>query len=176
MSFATAPDGTRLYYERFTPPVPTRPLPIVLIAGWAANGRLWSPAVERGLKAGYETITTDSRGTGRSGAWLAPVSAAMLAADAARVLDDRGLRSAHVLGVSMGAEYRREHLDFAADFVQASGQLNGAGGASPPVNGGYDVYELFGEARVPLVQGCLAIVQQLPRQRPPLLAGPAAAG
>ena len=35
---------------------------------------------------------------------------------------------------------------------QASGQLNGAGGASPPVNGGYDVYELFGEARVPLVQ------------------------
>ncbi len=36
--------------------------------------------------------------------------------------------------------------------MQASGQLNGAGGASPPVNGGYDVYELFGEARVPLVQ------------------------
>jgi outer membrane receptor protein involved in Fe transport len=56
------------------------------------------------------------------------------------------------VGVSFGAEYRREHLDFAADFVQASGQLNGAGGASPPVNGGYDVYELFGEARVPLVQ------------------------
>jgi outer membrane receptor protein involved in Fe transport len=56
------------------------------------------------------------------------------------------------VGVSMGAEYRREHLDFAADFVQASGQLNGAGGASPPVNGGYDVYEIFGEARVPLVQ------------------------
>jgi len=56
------------------------------------------------------------------------------------------------VGVSFGAEYRREHLDFAADFVQASGQLSGAGGASPPVNGGYDVYELFGEARVPLVQ------------------------
>jgi iron complex outermembrane receptor protein len=56
------------------------------------------------------------------------------------------------VGVSFGAEYRREHLDFAADFVQASGQLNGAGGASPPVNGGYDVYELYGETRVPLVQ------------------------
>ncbi len=56
------------------------------------------------------------------------------------------------IGVSFGGEYRREHLDFAADFVQASGQLNGAGAASPPVNGGYDVYELYGEARVPLVQ------------------------
>jgi len=56
------------------------------------------------------------------------------------------------VGVSMGAEYRREHLDFSADLLTSSGQLNGAGGASPPVNGGYDVYELFGEARVPLVQ------------------------
>ena len=56
------------------------------------------------------------------------------------------------IGVSLGGEYRREHLDFAADFVQASGQLNGAGSASPPVNGGYDVYELYGEARIPLVQ------------------------
>ena len=56
------------------------------------------------------------------------------------------------IGVSVGAEYRREHLDFSADLATSSGELNGAGGASPPVNGGYDVYELFGEARVPLVQ------------------------
>ena len=56
------------------------------------------------------------------------------------------------VGVSFGAEYRREHLDFAADFVQASGALNGSGGAAPPVNGGYDVYEIFGEARIPLIQ------------------------
>ncbi len=56
------------------------------------------------------------------------------------------------VGVSLGAEYRSEHLDFSADLATSSGQLQGAGGASPPVNGGYDVYELFGEARVPLVQ------------------------
>jgi len=56
------------------------------------------------------------------------------------------------IGVSFGAEYRREHLDFSADLATSSGELNGAGGASPPVNGGYDVYELYGEARVPLVQ------------------------
>ena len=56
------------------------------------------------------------------------------------------------IGIAVGTEYRREHLDFGADFAQAAGLLNGAGGASPPVNGGFDVYELFGEARVPLVQ------------------------
>ena len=56
------------------------------------------------------------------------------------------------VGVSMGGEYRREHLDFSADLASASGQLNGLGAALPPVNGGYDVYELFGETRIPLIQ------------------------
>ncbi len=56
------------------------------------------------------------------------------------------------IGVSFGAEYRREHLDFSADLLTSSGDLSGAGGASPPVNGGYDVYELYGEARIPLIQ------------------------
>jgi len=70
-------------------------------------------------------------------------------------LTDYGLKSPWAedgVGVSFGAEYRRETLDFAADFVAASGALNGAGGASPPVNGSYDVYDLFGEARIPLIQ------------------------
>jgi iron complex outermembrane receptor protein len=56
------------------------------------------------------------------------------------------------IGVAAGAEYRREHLDFGADFAQSAGLLNGAGGAAAPVNGGFDVYELFGELRVPVVQ------------------------
>jgi outer membrane receptor protein involved in Fe transport len=56
------------------------------------------------------------------------------------------------IGVSIGAEYRREHLDFHSDVPQSSGDVNGNGAAAPPVNGGYDVYELFGEARVPIIQ------------------------
>ena len=56
------------------------------------------------------------------------------------------------VGISFGAEYRREQLDYAADFVSSSGALNGAGGAAPPVNGAYDVYEGFAEARIPIVQ------------------------
>jgi 3-oxoadipate enol-lactonase len=48
-------------------------------------------------------VAYDHRGAGRSAPWPAPVSMAMLAADAARVLDDRGIGSAHVVGLSMGA-------------------------------------------------------------------------
>ena len=56
------------------------------------------------------------------------------------------------VGVSVGAEYRRENLQFSADAFQTAGQLNAGEGAVRPVDGGYDVYEAFGELRVPLVQ------------------------
>jgi outer membrane receptor protein involved in Fe transport len=69
-------------------------------------------------------------------------------------LGDYGIKSPWAndgVGVALGAEYRREHLDSTADFLSANGLVNGNGAASPPVNGGFDVYELFGEARVPLI-------------------------
>ncbi|WP_394764053.1 TonB-dependent receptor domain-containing protein [Phenylobacterium sp.] len=69
-------------------------------------------------------------------------------------LGDYGIKSplaSEGVGVALGAEYRREHLDSVADFLSSNGLVNGNGGASPPVNGGFDVYELFGEARVPLI-------------------------
>ena len=69
-------------------------------------------------------------------------------------LTDYGVKSPwseEGVGVSFGAEYRREQLDYSADFIASSGDLDGAGGASPPVHGSYDVYELFGEARIPLI-------------------------
>jgi iron complex outermembrane receptor protein len=56
------------------------------------------------------------------------------------------------VGVAFGGEYRREHVDFHSDFVGAAGLLNGAGGAAPPINKSFDVYELFGEARIPIAQ------------------------
>ena len=70
-------------------------------------------------------------------------------------LTDYGVKSPWAndgVGVSVGAEYRREQLDYAADYISSSGQLNGSGGASPPVNGSFDVYEVFGETRIPIVQ------------------------
>lgn len=76
--------------------------PILLITGWTISSAVFEPVADRYLPHA-RVIAYDHRGSGRSAPWLAPVSMAMLAADAARVLNECGLQSAHVVGVSMGA-------------------------------------------------------------------------
>ena len=56
------------------------------------------------------------------------------------------------IGVALGSEYRREALELNVDNEFSSGDLSGQGGPTPPNAGSFDVYELFGEVRVPLVQ------------------------
>jgi outer membrane receptor protein involved in Fe transport len=56
------------------------------------------------------------------------------------------------VGVSLGTEYRRESLGFSFDGEFTSGDLAGLGGAPQPVSGAYDVKEIFGEVRVPIIQ------------------------
>lgn len=56
------------------------------------------------------------------------------------------------IGVSMGVERRVEKLDFVNDSNFASGNLAGGGGPSLDVTGQYTVKEIFGEARVPLIE------------------------
>ena len=75
---------------------------MLLITGWTISSAVFDPVAPLYL-AHRRVIAYDHRGAGRSAAWLGPVSIATLAADAARVLDDRGVDSAHVLGLSMGA-------------------------------------------------------------------------
>ena len=56
------------------------------------------------------------------------------------------------LAVALGAEYRRESLTLNVDNEFRTGDLSGQGGPTLPNHGSFDVYELFGELRVPLVQ------------------------
>ncbi len=56
------------------------------------------------------------------------------------------------VSVAFGTEYRREVLNLHVDNEFLTGDLNGQGGPTPNVSGGYNVYELFGEVRVPLIQ------------------------
>jgi outer membrane receptor protein involved in Fe transport len=57
------------------------------------------------------------------------------------------------IGFAVGAEYRKYQADQRADLLaQTPGELGGAGGAAPNIDGGLDVYEGFAELIAPLVQ------------------------
>src|SRR5258705_2347519 len=76
--------------------------PVLIVTGWTISSAVFDPVAHLYLPH-VRVVAYDHRGTGRSAPWLAPVSMAMLAADAARVLDDRAIGSAHVVGLSLGA-------------------------------------------------------------------------
>lgn len=76
--------------------------PVLLITGWTISSAVFDPVADH-YTPHMRVIAYDHRGSGRSSHWAAPVSIPMLAADAARVLDDRLLDHAHVVGLSMGA-------------------------------------------------------------------------
>jgi iron complex outermembrane recepter protein len=56
------------------------------------------------------------------------------------------------IGVSVGAEYRKDALKFAGDANLASGDLSGFGGAVTAIDASTNVKEYFTEARAPLIQ------------------------
>lgn len=56
------------------------------------------------------------------------------------------------INFALGTEYRKYHAQQASDLLaKTPGELGGAGGAAPDINGGYDTWEGFGELVVPLV-------------------------
>ena len=55
------------------------------------------------------------------------------------------------LAIAVGAEYRRESLEYNVDNEYTIGDLSG-GSQIKGNNGAFDVYEVFGEGRLPLIQ------------------------
>lgn len=53
---------------------------------------------------------------------------------------------------AVGAEWRDYSANQAADTLGQSGDLGGAGGADPAIDGGLSVYEFYGELIAPLIQ------------------------
>lgn len=78
--------------------------PIVLIHGWASNGRHCEElGYAAGLASDFEVILPDLRGHGDSDTpGNGDFSDAAFASDVIAVLDNRGLASAHVFGYSLG--------------------------------------------------------------------------
>jgi len=56
------------------------------------------------------------------------------------------------IGVSFGTQHRWDHLTYAPDAAELSGDLSGFAGASVPVNNAISVQEEYGEVRIPIVQ------------------------
>lgn len=90
--------------------------PTVLLLEGLGYGRWMWRWLAEALADDYEVLRPDNRGTGDSDVPEGPYSAAEMAADAAAVIDDRGVDAVHVCGASMGGMIAQE-LALADDRV-----------------------------------------------------------
>lgn len=96
----------RIAYEvRATAP-PRRPW-LVLIQGMGFDGPGWEPVLRK-LRSRFRLVLVDNRGSGRSDLPAGSFSVAEMASDVVAVLDSAGIRSAHVLGASLGGMVAQE--------------------------------------------------------------------
>ncbi len=100
------PGGLRIAYELRGRRAWWRPW-LVLIQGLGFDRSGWQP-VRRGLRRRFRLVLVDNRGSGCSDLPGAPFRVADMAADVIAVLDDAGIRRAHVMGMSLGGMVAQE--------------------------------------------------------------------
>lgn len=76
--------------------------PVVLIHGWPLSADAWRPQVGPLREAGYRVIAYDRRGFGRSDKPTTGYDYDTLAADLARLIEERNLSDVALVGFSMG--------------------------------------------------------------------------
>jgi pimeloyl-ACP methyl ester carboxylesterase len=114
-----AVNGTTLYVERRG-----EGSPLVLIHGGGEDTGMLAPQAESLAAAGFEVVTYDRRGTGRSGRQDWPGRGAdQHAADAAALVDALGWRDPTVVGVSSGGVIALALASLHPDTVGASGAV-----------------------------------------------------
>lgn len=101
--------GARIYWDE-----QGQGEPLLLIMGLGYPSYLWH-RTRPVLAQRYRTIALDNRGAGQSDAPAGPYPIALMASDAAAVLDAAGVSSAHVFGLSMGGMIAQE---FALQYPQ----------------------------------------------------------
>lgn len=108
--------------------------PLLLIMGLSASARAWHRLLPH-VAPRRRTIVFDNRGTGDSSAVRGPLRMADMAGDAVAVLDAAGVRSADVMGVSMGGMIAQhlalEHRDRVRSLILGCTTPGGVRGAPP---------------------------------------------
>jgi pimeloyl-ACP methyl ester carboxylesterase len=94
--------GTRIYWDE-----QGSGEPLLLIMGLGYPSAMWH-RTRPALSDFYRTIALDNRGAGQSDVPPGPYSMALMASDAAAVLDAADVTRAHVFGLSMGGMIAQE--------------------------------------------------------------------
>jgi 3-oxoadipate enol-lactonase len=81
--------------------------PVLLIMGLGYPSCMWH-RIRPGLAIRYRTVALDNRGVGQSDVPPGPYQMALMASDAAAVLDAAGVKRAHIFGISMGGMIAQE--------------------------------------------------------------------
>jgi 3-oxoadipate enol-lactonase len=81
--------------------------PVLLIMGLGYPSCMWH-RTRPGLAIRYRTVALDNRGVGQSDVPPGPYQMALMASDAAAVLDAADVKRAHIFGVSMGGMIAQE--------------------------------------------------------------------
>jgi 3-oxoadipate enol-lactonase len=111
-------DTHRLYYE-FHNPHGLSTCPLLLLHGLGSSGEDWLPQ-QAFFTQHFPVLTMDLRGHGRSSMGTGWPAIGDLAADVAALLDEVELKSAHLLGLSLGGAVA---LQLALDFPGLVGSL-----------------------------------------------------
>lgn len=101
MAFVTN-QGAKIYWDE-----EGQGTPLLLIMGLGYPAHAWY-RTRPVLAEKYRTIALDNRGVGRSEMPAGPYPIALMASDAAAVLDAANVESAHVFGISMGGMIAQE--------------------------------------------------------------------
>jgi 3-oxoadipate enol-lactonase len=89
-------NGIDLYYEEYG-----EGQPLLLISGLGQDHTVWYPILEH-LKSSFRVILFDNRGVGQTDSPDAPYSTKVMADDIAGLLKGLNVKSAHIVGHSMG--------------------------------------------------------------------------
>lgn len=82
--------------------------PLLLIQGMSGTHLSWGEPFKGALEADFDVVAFDNRGIGLSAPVDGPFTIAEMAADTAGLMEELGLESAHVVGISMGGMIAQE--------------------------------------------------------------------